>query len=322
MGRFISRKVLHVLVVLLVVTFALTFLIDLTPGDPAYAILGETALPEQVEQVHEELGLDEPVPSRYAAWLTDVMRGDFGSSYRSDQPVGEIVAERLPVTAELALLALVMALAVSIPVGVYTAYRADGRADRLWTALSSTMISSPPFVTALVLVYLLALGLRDTPFGLPATGWVDPADDIGENLRHAFLPASTLALILVPQFSRLLRADMIATLREDYILAARGRGIPTGRILLRHALRPSSLSLVTLAGVSLGALIGGSVIVETLFAVPGIGGVLVEAIASKDIPVVQGVVMFIAVLYVVVNALLDVAYHLLDPRVRVSGRLA
>lgn len=322
MASFVSRKLVHMLVVLLIVTFVLAFLIDLTPGDPAYAILGETALPEQVERVHDELRLDEPVPRRYVAWLGEVVRGDFGSSYRSDQPVSEIIAERLPVTAEIVVLAMVMALAVAIPVGVYTAYRADGLADRWWAGVSSALISSPPFVTALVLVYVFALGLRDSSFGLPATGWVEPGENLGENVRHAFLPAATLALVLIPQFSRLLRADMIATLQEDYILAARGRGVPTGRILLRHALRPSSFSLVTLAGVSLGALFGGSVIVETLFAVPGIGGALVEAIASKDIPVVQGVVMFIAVLYVVVNALLDVAYHLLDPRVRVSGRLA
>lgn len=312
MARLVAGKLLHLALVLVIVSFALTFLIDLTPGDPAFAILGPEATDEQVATVHETLGLDDSLVTRYGRWLGDLATFDFGTSYITRQPVLETVGERLPVTAELIGLTLVIALAISVPVGVYTAYRADGRFDRAWMVANSAIVSVPPFVTALVLVFLLALQARV----FPATGWVALGDDPAENLRHIFLPALTLALVEIPSFSRLLRADMITTLQEDYILAARARGVPTTRILVRHALRPSSFSLVTLAGLSLGRLIGGAVVVEVLFALPGLGQFIVNSIQNKDIPAVQGVVMFVAVLYVVVNLLLDVSYGYLDPRAR------
>lgn len=312
MGRFITAKITHLAAVLIIVSIALTFLIDLTPGDPAYSIVGAEATDEQVTAVHEQLGIDDPFATRYARWVGDLATLDFGESYVTKQPVTEAIRERLPTTIELVLLTLLLALAVSIPAGIYTAYRADGRFDRTWTTLTSSIVSIPPFVTALLLVYVFALRFR----WLPATGWLPFFEDPAGNLRHMLLPALTLALVEVPSFSRLLRADMISTLQEDYILAARARGVPTRRILVRHALRPSSFSLVTLAGLSLGRLIGGAVIVEVLFALPGIGQYIINSIMGKDIPAVQGVVMFIAIAYVVVNLLLDVAYGYLDPRVR------
>lgn len=315
MRAFVAARVAQGLLVLLVVSFVVAFMLDFAAGDPAYSILGEQATDEQVSEVHAELGLDDPILVRYAGWLGDAIRGDLGTSYLTQRSTTDLIVERLPVTVELVVLALGMALIVAIPIGIATAHGADRAADRAWSMVASSLISVPSFVTALVLVYLFSLRWQV----FPVTGWVPITESFGENMRHAFLPALTLALVLIPQFSRLLRADMIATLQEDYILAARARGISTTRILVRHALRPSSFSVVTLAGLSLGQLIGGAVIVETLFALPGIGQLLVDSIFTHDVTTVQGIVAFVAAVYVVANTGIDVLYGYLDPRVGSAG---
>lgn len=317
MPGLIARRVAHIVLVLFVVSFALTFLVDLTPGDPAYSILGDEATPEQVEQVHKDLHLDDSVPSRYWRWLSDIGTGNFGESYVTKRPVIDAIKEALPATAELVILTILVSLAVAIPIGVYTAFKPDGRVDRLWVLFSSIFISLPSFVVALVLVYIFALLLQNFPVHFPATGWAKLSESPGENLWYLALPVAALSLQQIPQFARLLRADMIATLNEDYIVAARAKGVSTRRILFRHALRPSSFSLITLAGLNLGHLISGAVIIETLFALPGLGALTVNSVLSKDVAVVQGVVMLVAIIYVVVNTLVDVTYGFLDPRVRV-----
>lgn len=314
--RTIANKVAQVVGVLLIVSFALTFLLDLTPGDPAYAILGDQATPEQVAVIHERLGLDDPFYERYWNWISGVVHLDLGTSIRTSQPVLDTIIERLPVTAELVVLSLLMAIVMSVPIGIFTAYRVDRLSDRAWQLVSSGLVAIPPFVGALVLVYVFSLQLTGTPFFFPPTGWVPLSDGLSGNLRTAFLPALTLALNEVPAYSRLLRADMVSTLQSDYVLAARAKGLSTSWILFRHALRPSSFSLVTLAALSTGRLMGGSVIVETLFALPGLGGLLVNNIEAKDVVVVQGIVMFIAIVYVLINSMIDVVYAQLDPRVR------
>ncbi|WP_018502783.1 ABC transporter permease [Parafrankia discariae] len=311
--QLVVPRLLRAAAVLLLVGLGVSLLLELTPGDPAFALLGDQASADQISAVHRALHLDDPFATRYWHWMSGVVRGDFGTSYLTGEPVLTSVGQRMQVTGELVLLALAVALVISVPVGVLTAHRADGWADRSWSMASSALISTPPFVLALFLVYLLALQVG----GLPATGWVAPADSLGENLRHAVLPVTTLALALVPTYSRMLRADMIATLQEDFILTARSRGLPVRRILFRHALRPSSFSLVTLTGLSVGQLISGAVVVEVLFALPGIGQLVVTSVVAKDVPVVQGVVMFMAVVYCVATAVTDVLYGLLDPRVRV-----
>jgi peptide/nickel transport system permease protein len=316
MTRFIARKLVHVTLVLLIVSFALAFLLDLTPGDPAYAILGEQATPEQVAQIHQQLNLDAPFYDRYWDWLKGIVQGDFGTSYRTQEKVLAGIWDRVPVTAELVVLTLLVSLIVSIPIGVYTAYRADGKIDRAWQIGSSMLISFPSFVSALLLVWVFAILLKDFPIHFPVTGWTKLKDDVGDNLWHIALPVVTLSFTEVAQYTRLLRADMVTTLQEDYILAARAKGLPTRRILFRHALRPSSLSLVTLAALSMGRLIGGAIIVEYLFALPGLGQYAIQNITSKDVVVVQGIVMFVAICYVLINTLTDVAYGYLDPRVR------
>lgn len=319
MARFISRKLVHVVLVLFLVSIALAFMLELSPTDPAYAIVGEHPTAEQIARVHEELNLDAPLHERYWDWVSGVLQGDFGQSYVTKVPVAESIRERVPVTLEVILLAFLIALAISIPLGIYTAFRADGRFDRCWHAVSSAMISIPPFVSALLLSFVFAIVLRNSPLALPATGWAPFTEGPLQNLRYAVLPAVTLALAEVPVFARVLRADMIATLSENYILAARARGVPVWRILFRHALRPSSFSLVTITALTLGRLLGGSVVVESVFALPGLGNLVIQNIRANDVPVVQGVVMFVAVSYVLINACTDVVYGFLDPRVRTRG---
>jgi peptide/nickel transport system permease protein len=313
-GLAALRRCGYVLTVLLLVTVAAAFLVDLTPGDPAASLLGDQASPERVAAVHAQLHLDEPFLSRYWSWLDGLLHGDLGRSLISQQNVREAIGARLPVTVELVMLAVGLAFLIAVPIGVLTAYRADRFGDRLWSAGSAVLVSLPPFVTGLAFVYVLAL--RDRGVRFPATGWTPLAGGVADNLWHAFLPALTLACGEIPVYARVLRADMVATLREDYVLAARAKGLGTARVLFRHALRPSSFSLVTLASLSLGRLIGGAVVVEFLFALPGLGQLLVVAVQGKDVVIVQGVVTVIAVAYVLLNTAADGLYGVLDPRVR------
>ncbi len=312
MRRFLLLKVGHVVVVLFLVSLLATVMMDLTPGGPALAILGESATQEQVDALNEEMGLNKPLVERYGDWIGGVATGDFGESYRTGQPVIEAIKQRMPVTLELALLALVMSLVLAIPIAVYASYRSDGRFDRIWSVISSVLISAPHFVVALLAAFLLAVKLK----WFPVTGWNPISDGLAANLKSAFLPALTLALGEIAIFSRVLRADMIATLQNDFVLAARAKGLTARYVLFRHALRPSSFSLLTLAALSLGRFLGGAVIVEVIFALPGVGQLMVQSIFASDLFMVQGVVMFVALVYVGLNALVDVLYAYLDPRVR------
>ncbi len=291
----------------------LTFLTtSLLPGDPALQILGaENATPEAIKAVRTELGLDDSLPIRYLHWVGDALTGDFGRSYRTNEPVSQAIVERLPVTAEIGLLAIVIALAIAIPVGILSAYRAGSRTDKLISSTSFGLLAVPNFMVAILLILIFAVWLGV----LPATGWVNFTDDPAQNLRSALLPAMSLAIAEMAVYTRLLRTDMIATLQQDFVTMARVKGVSNRRILFRHALRPSSFSLLTVAGVQVGAIIGGTVVIETLFAVPGVGRLLLEAVLVRDLLMVQGVALVIAVSYVVVNFTVDILYSYLDPRI-------
>lgn len=313
MGRLIGLKALSLVPVLLAVSFLTFLMLSLLPGCVECQILGpDNVTPEAVATVRADLGLDDPLPVRYASWLGDAVTGDLGRSYISRQEVTDAIAERLPVTAEIVVLSMVMALAISIPLGMVTSYRAGGAFDRVTTGATFGMLAIPSFMMALLLIYLFAEQLG----WFPATGWTYLTDDPLDNLRSAFMPALSLALVNVAVFTRLLRSDMIATLQEDHVLLAKAKGLPTWRILTRHALRPSSFSLVTVSALTVGNLLGGAVIVEQLFALPGIGRLLFDAIFRRDLMVVQGVVLVITTGFVVINGLVDILYSVLDPRIR------
>src|SRR3954467_8341028 len=263
---FVVRRLLYLLPVLLAVTL-LTFLIaSLLPGDLAYVILGDQATPENVAALRRDMGLDQPIWWRYLSWLGHVLQGDFGRSFRTGQTVLQAVAERLPVSIELMLLAELTGLVIGVPLAIACAAKSGGAFDRFMTGTAFGMLSVPTFLSAILLIYLFAVELR----WLPATGYVPFAEDPLGNLRFFVLPSLTLALAEWPGIMRILRSDMIATLQEDYISLAKAKGLTPARILFVHALKPSSLTLVTITGINIGRLIGGAVIVETVFALPGI----------------------------------------------------
>lgn len=300
---------------LLAVSFVTFLLVNLLPGDPVIAILGETATAEAVAVLREQLGLDEAPLQRYLGWLGGALSGDLGRTFASGDPVATLIAQRLPVTIELLLLAQVLALAMAIPLGIWSAYRVGRASDHASFAVSLTLLSMPAFLVGILLIYAFALNLE----WFPATGYTPLRDGILENLRSMALPAATLALIEFPVYMRLLRSEMVNTLQQNFIGVARAMGLPVWRILLQHAFRPSSINLITIVGINIGRLIGGAVIIEVLFALPGIGQLLVTSIFQKEILVVQGVVLVVAFMFVLINAAVDLLYRAVDPRIGHGG---
>jgi peptide/nickel transport system permease protein len=309
---FIARRLLYLVPVLIAVSM-LTFVIaSLLPGDLAYTILGDQATPENVEALRRDMGLDQPIWWRYLGWLGHVLEGDLGRSFRTGQTVLQAVAERAPVSFELMLLAEIMGLLIGVPLAIVCAARSGGPFDRFMTGTAFAMLSVPTFLSAILLIYLFAVQMG----WLPATGYVPFTEDPLDNLRFMMLPAMTLALAEWPGIMRVLRSDMIAALQEDYIALARAKGLKPSRILFVHALKPSSLTLVTITGINIGRLIGGALITETIFALPGIGRLLVGAIGTRDLIILQGVVLLVACGFVIMNFIVDLLYAVLDPRIR------
>jgi peptide/nickel transport system permease protein len=312
MIRLVRDKIAHVVVVLIIVSVGSMLLLELVPGDPAFAILGEAATPESLAALREKLGTDRPLLVRYGDYLGGLFTGDLGSSLSTGQPVVEAIMQRLAVTLELAVLALAMALLISVPAGIVSAWWRGSIADRVVSFITAVLVASPVFLTALALVYFLAVKAG----AFPVAGWNPVTDGLGENLKYAFLPALALAISEVGVFTRLVRSDMIGVLNEEYIANAKAKGLPGWYILGRHAMKPASFSLLTLSGLSLGRLMGGAVIVEVLFGIPGIGQLMLQSIQFKDLVMVQGLILVVAVIYVLVNTVIDIGYTFLDPRVR------
>ncbi len=312
MATFIGRRLLYLLPVLFAVTL-LTFLIaSLLPGDLASTMLGDQATPEKVAALRAQMGLDLPIWQRYGIWLWDVLHGNLGRSFRTGETVWAAVTDRLPVSLELMAMTVALGLVIAIPLAIFCAVKSGTAVDRFFTGLAFGKLSLPSYMVAILLIYLFAVELN----WLPATVWVPFAEDPVGNLRSFILPALTLAFAEWPVLMRVLRSDMIATLQEDYIAMAKAKGLRPARILLVHALKPSSLTLVTVAGINIGRLIGGALIVETIFALPGIGRLLVGAIYARDFIILQGVVLFVAAGFVIVNFIVDMLYAVLDPRIR------
>ena len=312
MATFIGRRLLYLLPVLFAVTL-LTFLIaSLLPGDLASTMLGDQATPEKVAALRAQMGLDLPIWQRYGIWLWDVLHGNLGRSFRTGETVWAAVTDRLPVSLELMAMTVALGLVIAIPLAIFCAVKSGTAVDRFFTGLAFGKLSLPSYMVAILLIYLFAVELN----WLPATGWVPFHEDPVGNLRSFILPALTLAFAEWPVLMRVLRSDMIATLQEDYIAMAKAKGLRPARILLVHALKPSSLTLVTVAGINIGRLIGGALIVETIFALPGIGRLLVGAIYARDFIILQGVVLFVAAGFVMVNFIVDMLYAVLDPRIR------
>jgi peptide/nickel transport system permease protein len=308
---FLRKKIAHLVLVVFVVSVFSFLLVDLLPADVAYELAGYDATLEEVESLREQLGLNDPIIMRYGRWLGGVFQGDLGVSLLNREPVWQAIMARLPVTIELLFIAQIFALLLAIPAGVFAAHRAETRSDRALGSIGFGLISIPSFAMAMLLIFLFSLQLK----WLPATGYTPLSAGLWPNLKGFILPALAIALAEWVPLMRVLRSDMITTLQEDYILLAKSQGLPTRRILFRHALRPSCFTLLTIFGLQVGHLIGGALIIETVFALPGIGRLMIGAIFAQDSTIVQGCVLFITTGYLVINFLVDLGYRLLDPRI-------
>jgi ABC-type dipeptide/oligopeptide/nickel transport system permease component len=304
MIRFLIRRLLLTIPVLIGVATLVFALIHLVPGDPIQAMLGETASPNDVAELRSRLGLDRPLLVQYVDFLRGAATGDLGTSLRTSQPVVSAIAERLPATVELAAAAMFVAILVGIPLGIIAAVRAGTPVDHAATTAALIGISVPNFWLGpiLAIVFSVVLGW------LPVSGRGTPA--------HLILPAITLGAPLAAILARMTRASVIEELRELYVLAARARGVSRARAILRHAFRNSLIPIVTVVGLQFGAVLTGAVITETIFAWPGVGRLLIQSITFRDYPLVQGCILFIAMTYVTMNLLIDIAYGWLDPRIR------
>ena len=304
MFRFLARRVLLTIPVLLGVATLVFSLIHLIPGDPVQAMLGDAASPESVVELRIKLGLDRPLYVQYAAFLAGLAKGNLGTSLRTNEPVTSAIAARLPATIELALAAMLVAVAIAIPLGIIAAVWAGTGVDHAATTLALVGISMPNFWLGPLLAIVFSVTL----------GWL-PVSGRG-TLAHLVLPAITLGAPLAAVLARMTRASLIEEIRELYVTAARARGVSAARAVLKHAFRNSLIPIVTVFGLQVGAVLTGAVITETIFAWPGVGRLLIQSIGFRDYPLVQGCILLIAVTYVSVNLLTDMAYGFLDPRIR------
>jgi len=311
--RKLPGRLLRLVGVVLGVCLLTFFLINALPGNVAVAVLGDQATPEEIAALTQKLGLDQPLPLRFLNWLGGVLHGDLGASLVNQQPVWDAVSQRIPVTLELVVLALLFAIVAAVPTALLAVRKPGGVLDRLLGMLSFSFLAIPQFLLGLLLILALAIGLHL----FPVSGWISFDQDPIGNLSTAFLPALTLAATPFAYFSRLLRADMMEQLtREDYVTTARAKGVPRPAILFRHVLRNSVFPMMTMVGLTTSLLVGGSVVVESIFGVPGIGQLLIQSITSRDIPIVLGVVVFVATVVVIVNLVIDMLYGVVDPRIR------
>ena len=315
MFAYLARRALSLLPILLLMSVIVFVLIRMVPGDPIDVMYGTEGMDETRRAVlSRDLGLDQSVVIQYGKWLWRAVRGDLGLSYRAQMPVMQLIAQRLPATALLSAAALLFSILIAIPLGVIAGVKRNSWADFGATGFAIFGISLPNFWSGIMLVLIFAVWLK----WLPAIGYVSPLEDPWQAFRHLILPAICLGWGLAGTTTRLTRSSLLEELGKDYVRTARGKGLAERTVLLGHALRNSLIPTVTMIGLQLGFLIGGAVVVETVFAWPGIGLLVVDSIFARDYPVVQGVVLVIAVLVVVVNLAVDVIYTLLDPRIRLG----
>ena len=312
MVKLLGRRLLATIPLLVLVSLVVFALVHALPGDPAVLFLGEEADPETLARFRVRLGLDRPLVAQYAAWLGRALRGDLGRSLRTNQPVAEAILERLPVTLELLVAALSVSLAIAIPMGIVSAVKRNSGVDLVSTVFALVGFAMPGFWLGIILIYVFALLLR----WLPPSGWVPLPASVPQNLLSLVLPAFTLGTALAALVTRQLRSGMLEVLRQDYVRTAQAKGLSERQVVGKHALKNALISVVTVVGLQLGGLLGNTIITETLFALPGVGRLMIDAIFSRDFFVVQGVILFLAVGYVLSNLLVDVLYSYLDPRIR------
>mgnify|MGYP001000661092 FL=1 len=312
MQRYLLRRALQLVPIMLGVSLITFFLIRLVPSNPALAILGVNATPDQIAYINSTYGLDKPIPVQYIYWMGKVLRFDLGRSIVYNQPTMELIISRFPATLQVGLFALLISLAISLPVGVISAVKKDSILDVLGRFFAFVGISMPGFWLGLLLIIVFAVTI---PI-FPIFGFVSIFADFAEGIRHQFLPAVTLGLSMAAMVTRMTRSCVLEVLQEDYITTARGKGLSPTLVVAKHVLKNAFIPVITVVGLQVGFIFGGSVLVEVIFAIPGLGRLMVDSIAQRDYPVIQALVLVYAITFVLVNLLVDVLYAVLDPRIR------
>lgn len=311
LGYFI-RRLMAAVPVMLVVALSVFLLLRLAPGDPAAIIAGDMADAEQVANIRAALGLDQPIYSQFFIWMGNLLQGDLGTSLISQTPVTSMIAQRLEPTVSLALAAIVLTVIISVPLGVVAAWRQGRWIDKLVMSTSVVGFSVPVFVIGYLLIHLFAIHLQ----WLPVQGYSSLDKGVGEFLRRLILPALTLSSVYIALIARMTRASMLEVLQEDYIRTARAKGLNERWVLFRHALRNAGVPILTVIGTGFALMVSGVVVTESVFNIPGLGRLIVDAVLARDYPVIQALILLTAGLYVVINLLIDLSYALTDPRIR------
>jgi peptide/nickel transport system permease protein len=309
---FIARRLLATVPVLLIVAVLVFLILRLAPGDPAAILAGDAANTEQIARIRADLGLEKPLVAQFGIWLGHMARGDLGESFYYKMQVTTLIGQRLEPTLALAALTILIAVAVAVPLGIVAAWRFGGWFDRALMGFSVLGFSIPVFVLAYVLIYIVSLKLG----WLPVQGYQRIADGFWPFLRHLLLPSITLSVIYIALIARVTRASVLEALGEDYIRTARAKGLPEFRILVWHGLANAAVPIVTVIGIGVALLIGGVVVTESVYAIPGLGRLTVDAVLARDFPTIQGVILFFSFVYVLLNLLIDLSYVFLDPRIR------
>jgi len=315
MIAYILRRLVMLVPVLIVVGVVVFGLVHLTPGDPAAVILGDRATPEDIARLRDQLGLNDPLPVQFVRWFSNVLRLDFGESIFLGEPVTQALLDRMQPTVLLTVYALSIEVLIGIPAGVIAAVRYNSPLDRSLTVVAISGSAIPTFFLGILLILIFSVRLR----WLPSGGYVPFGDDPAAHFKAMLLPAFALGFSAAGLLARLVRSSMLDVLREDYVRTAFAKGLPEQLVIIRHALRNALIPALTVIGISIGALLGGAVVTETVFTIPGMGRLVVQSIARRDYPVIQGAIIAIAMTYVLVNLVVDVLYVYIDPRVRLGG---
>ena len=312
MFAYIVRRVLATVPVMVVVAIFVFALLHLSPGDPAAIIAGDTATSADIARIHATLGLDRPFYVQFATWAWSLLHGDLGVSIFTNLPVLKLIGQRVEPTIALTVSTLIVSVLVAIPLGILAAWKAGSWTDRAVMVIAVLGFSVPVFVLAYVLIYIFSIATHL----LPVQGYVAPGDGLRPFLSHLVMPSIALGLVYTALIARITRASMLDVLAQDYIRTAQAKGLPNENVLIRHALRNAAVPIATIIGIGIALLIGGVVVTETVFAIPGLGRLTVDAILRRDYPIIQGVILIFSGVYVLINLLVDLSYAVLDPRIR------
>ena len=309
---FIIKRIAATIPVMAVVALFVFLMLRLSPGDPAAVIAGDYASPEDIAKIRTQLGLDQPIIVQFSTWVWSLMQGNLGISIFSNLPVTKLIAQRLEPTFMLSLTTLIFAVVVAVPMGVIAAWKAGTWVDRLIMVFAVFGFSVPVFVLGYIMIFSFSMELGI----LPVQGYKSPFDDFWQFVRHITLPTITLSVIYIALIARITRASMLEVLEEDYIRTARAKGQTESRVLLSHALKNASIPIVTIIGIGIALLIGGVVVTESVYNIPGLGRLVVDAILKRDYPIIQGLILMFSFVYIIINLVIDILYTILDPRIR------